>query len=115
MAANIQITSDKDMHSIITAAGGNIDDKSSYWYQEGKLYVKGVTQDALNLALVNYDPMAAERTSAKAQIGATDKDMARVSEDLINILVSKNIITLSELPLTTQEKINKRKALRNKI
>ncbi len=43
---------------------------------------------------------------------ATDQGFIRVTEDLIDTLISKNIITLSDLPTDAQEKVNNRKTKR---
>jgi hypothetical protein len=45
-------------------------------------------------------------------IAETDFSMARVTEDLIELLISKNIITLSELPEPAQKKLLARKTMR---
>lgn len=49
---------------------------------------------------------------AKNYLSETDSEMIRVLEDLIEILVTKNIIQFTELPETAQEKILKRKQFR---
>lgn len=45
----------------------------------------------------------------------TDKDMARVAEDIISLLVSKNLIEDSEIPQSVKEKMAERQELRNKL
>jgi len=45
----------------------------------------------------------------------TDKHMPRVTEDLINALISNGILLLSDLPADTQAKLTARTALRNKV
>ena len=44
-----------------------------------------------------------------------DLNTIRVLDDLINLLVDKNIIMFTELPFETQEKIKCRKLIRKKI
>jgi hypothetical protein len=46
---------------------------------------------------------------------AADLSMIRVIEDVIDILISKNIIIFSELPLPVQEKLLKKKGHREKL
>jgi hypothetical protein len=54
-----------------------------------------------------------EKQGGQGDIGATDFNMARVTEDLIDLLVSKNIIRLDELPEPAQKKLQMRKSLRS--
>lgn len=49
---------------------------------------------------------------AKQHLSETDANMVRVLEDLIEVLVAKNIIQFTELPEGAQDKILKRKKLR---
>lgn len=63
------------------------------------------------------DQILADKAKAEvvANLSATDKDMARVGEDLLALLISKGIILMSELPQQAQDKINERAALRAQI
>jgi hypothetical protein len=45
----------------------------------------------------------------------TDLGMSRVVEDLIELLITKSAISLTELPQPAQDKINERKVLRNNL
>jgi len=45
----------------------------------------------------------------------SDTSIIRVLEDLIDLLIDKNIILFTELPKAAQEKIQSRKKLRTKI
>lgn len=49
------------------------------------------------------------------QLTKTDKDMARVTEDLIDTLVAKGVMTLDDLPANAKAKINNRKTLRSQL
>lgn len=49
------------------------------------------------------------------QLSALDSDMPRVSEDLIELLVSKGVISESELPQTAQDKLTNRRTLRGQL
>ncbi|CAA6605071.1 conserved hypothetical protein [Rhodospirillaceae bacterium LM-1] len=53
-----------------------------------------------------------EKERGVMDIGATDSNMARVTEDLIELLISKKIIEFSELPVHAQKKLQFRKSLR---
>ena len=46
------------------------------------------------------------------QLSATDKDMARIAEDIIGLLVAGNVIDTSNLPQEAQDKLAARAALR---
>ncbi len=49
------------------------------------------------------------------QISQTDKEMARVGEDLLNVLINKGVIALTDLPQTAQNKLSQRAVLRSKL
>ncbi len=49
---------------------------------------------------------------ARLNLATTDLDMARVIEDLVDVLISKNIFIFTELPVPVQEKLSSRKQLR---
>ena len=44
---------------------------------------------------------------------ASDRDIPRITEDLIYLLISKNIILFTELPETVQNKLLRREKLRS--
>lgn len=45
----------------------------------------------------------------------TDAEMARITEDLIETLIEKNAILLTDLPPAAQEKLMKRRRLRDRM
>ncbi|MDR3089286.1 MAG: hypothetical protein LBU39_05660 [Desulfobulbaceae bacterium] len=45
----------------------------------------------------------------------TDHSLVRVLEDLIDLMIAKNIILFTELPPQAQKKLNERKQLRMKL
>jgi|Deesub1362A_J573_1020465.scaffolds.fasta_scaffold00740_9 hypothetical protein len=55
------------------------------------------------------------REEIKRQLAETDSGMARVIEDLIELLASKGVIAESELPQPTQDKITSRRNLRTQL
>ena len=58
--------------------------------------------------------LAAQVKEAKmAKLAATDKDMARVIEDLVDVLIGKGAISMADLPQDAQDKLAYRKTLRN--
>ena len=50
--------------------------------------------------------------SADCCISVTDRDMARVTEDLIQTLIERGVINFSDLPSDVQEKLRYRLLLR---
>ena len=49
------------------------------------------------------------------QLSNTDKNIIRVLEDLITVLIQKGNISLSDFPSQVQDKLSERKALRDQI
>lgn len=49
------------------------------------------------------------------QFSTSDADFVRVLEDLIDALISKNILRHTDLPIAAQRKINARKGMRNRL
>jgi hypothetical protein len=72
------------------------------------------TQEELEAAwvLCQEDDRIAEITG---QLSNTDKNIIRVLEDLITILIQKGNITFSDFPQAVQDKLLERKALRDQI
>lgn len=52
---------------------------------------------------------------AKEALTSTDQEMVRVVEDLIDLLMAKQIFVFTELPEAVQAKLNSRKRLREDI
>lgn len=52
---------------------------------------------------------------SKGTLAESDKDIARVTEDLIHLLISKNIILFTELPEAVQQKLLGREKLRSSL
>jgi len=52
---------------------------------------------------------------AKEALTSTDQEMVRVVEDLIDLLMEKQIFVFTELPEAVQAKLNSRKRLREDI
>lgn len=51
----------------------------------------------------------------RARMQASDMEMARVVEDLIFLLIEKNVIKLEALPVATRQKITQRSQIREAI
>lgn len=64
---------------------------------------------------MNVFGMSQETLNALEELEATDKHMARVTEDLIEILKAKALISDTDFNANTLTKINNRKSLRDKL
>jgi len=51
----------------------------------------------------------------KESLNTSDADMARVLEDVIDILMEKQVFNFTELPEAVQDKLNMRKKLRHDV
>lgn len=52
---------------------------------------------------------------AEEELAASDLEMARAVEDLIEVLINKHVINFTDLPEMTQKKIIKRKRIRDML
>ncbi|MBU3071698.1 hypothetical protein KOI40_17870 [Aestuariicella sp. G3-2] len=62
-------------------------------------------------AFLNHD----EDLDPKFALAESDKEIARVTEDLIHLLVAKNVILFTELPDPVQRKLLNREKLRSSL
>jgi len=58
------------------------------------------------------ESLQAETSSQLSQLRSSDTELARVVEDVINLLTDKGVIQFTELPEAAQEKLLQRKSLR---
>lgn len=56
-----------------------------------------------------------EDNLSKIALAESDRELARVTEDLINLLISKNIILFTELPEAVQQKLLNRERMRSSL
>jgi hypothetical protein len=56
-----------------------------------------------------------EQNNSPSQLTATDLSLIRVIEDLIDILIERNILIFTDLPVEAREKILFRKSTREKL
>ncbi|WLD58815.1 tryptophan synthase subunit beta like protein [Salinispirillum sp. LH 10-3-1] len=52
---------------------------------------------------------------ANNQLAQSDQDMARVLEDVVNLLIDRSVIRFTDLPLPAQQKLMNRRALRDQM
>jgi hypothetical protein len=84
-----------------------ITEKSRFWASVQKAIDDGAV----------VEPYVAPVMPSEAEIALqkTDIEMARVTDDLIDTLVSKGVITMDDLPVDAKDKVNNRKALRSQL
>ncbi len=72
-----------------------------------------------NPELVSYLNRAIDdglgRDEIRAELEATDRELIRVIEDVITVLIDKRVFMLTELPAAAQEKLARRYNLRSKL
>ncbi|MGH1374567.1 MAG: hypothetical protein ACRBBW_21200 [Cellvibrionaceae bacterium] len=56
-----------------------------------------------------------ESLDPKLALADSDRDIARVTEDLIHLLTAKNLILFTELPTAVQQKLLNRERLRSSL
>ncbi len=61
------------------------------------------------------DSIQPENPDEVRQLQSSDSDLARVVEDIINLLTDKGVIQFTELPKAAQQKLLQRKTLRKNI
>ena len=52
---------------------------------------------------------------AKNELSSSDADTIRVIEDLIDVLIQKKLILLTDLPVPAQQKMTERQKIRNEL
>lgn len=65
--------------------------------------------------VVNFLSNQKEVDLSKHALAESDKEIARITEDLINLLISKNVILFTELPDAVQQKLLGREKLRSSL
>ena len=100
-----------------------VDDKSARLLSEGHIVVK-VDQPSpehrwnqTNKTWVKDAELVAKKqeTKKKFLLAMSDQDMARISEDVIFVLIAKGIFALDDLPQESQAKLIAREKLRQEI
>lgn len=77
-------------------------------------YTKGQEPQELLDGLEYQTPSDIAENKLNALL-ATDSDIPRITEDLIDLLVSKGVFTLNELPADAKNKFNNRKVKRAEL
>lgn len=58
---------------------------------------------------------AGESGEAREALTASDREMARVVEDLIDVLIAKNVLNFTDFPAEAQKKMLLRRSLRRSL
>ena len=61
------------------------------------------------------EPIGERRSQGRGELLKSDLEMIRVYEDLTDILISKNVVMLTDFPQAAQEKLVRRKRLRSSL
>ena len=85
-------------------------DMGNIHYQE---YLDWIAEG--NTPLPYEPPVVDPKEQARADLAATDKEMARIAEDLIYALIAKGLIAEAGLPQPARDKLAKRSELRSKL
>jgi hypothetical protein len=51
----------------------------------------------------------------RGRLEASDTEMARIAEDIIEVLVAKNLVNFTDFPRHTQQKLLRRRSLRRNL
>jgi len=73
-------------------------------------FVDAIADDAQDLLVF----MQQEKTAEQLALEQTDQTMARVLEDVVNLLVEQGVIRFTDLPDAAQHKLLNRRELRGK-
>jgi hypothetical protein len=68
-----------------------------------------------DLEVVEFLRLPANEMELKKSLAISDSEMVRVVEDLIDILMEKQVFVFTELPEAVQAKLNARKKLRHDV
>lgn len=69
----------------------------------------------LNLEVADFLKSGGGQSAYAEMLCLTDNSLVRVLEDLIDLMIGKNLILFTELPPHAQQKLNERKQLRRKM
>jgi len=65
--------------------------------------------------VVDFLQQPSNQSELKQSLASSDGDMVRVVEDLIDLLMEKQVFVFTELPEAVQTKLNARKKLRHDV
>lgn len=65
-----------------------------------------------NSAAAAIDDLEQRLGSARSRLQESDREVVRVLDDLVNVLIDKNLIRFTDLPAAAQRKLIERRGLR---
>jgi len=80
---------------------------------EDEFHLEAVADD--HPGVLNFIAKTAQSKNIKQSLGASDDEMIRVIDDLIGLLVEKQVFVFTELPSAVQAKLNARSKMRLEI
>lgn len=71
--------------------------------------------DAAEQLDVSHPEVMAFLEAAKNQLSSSDTGTIRVIEDLVDLLIQKKLILLTDLPIAAQQKLSERQRMRSEL
>jgi len=65
--------------------------------------------------VIEFLRQSPQANELKKSLSSSDSDMVRVVEDLVDLLMEKQVFVFTELPEAVQDKLNRRKKLRHDV
>jgi len=65
--------------------------------------------------VITFMQQSEQASELKKSLHTSDVEMARVLEDVVDLLMAKQVFTFTELPEVVQDKLNRRKTLRQEV
>ena len=65
--------------------------------------------------VIEFLQQPSQANELKKSLSSSDSEMVRVVEDLVDLLMEKQVFVFTELPEAVQDKLNKRKKLRHDV
>lgn len=65
--------------------------------------------------VIEFLQQPSQANELKKSLSSSDSEMVRVVEDLVDMLMEKQVFVFTELPEAVQDKLNKRKKLRHDV
>ena len=65
--------------------------------------------------LLSHPDVTAFLEAAKHQLSSSDTETIRVIEDLVDVLIQKKLLLLTDLPAAAQQKLSKRQHMRSEL
>lgn len=81
--------------------------------------ISGLTEEGEEMAAeqleLSHPEVRAFLEEAKDQLSSSDTETIRVIEDLVDLLIQKKLILLTDLPIAAQEKLSERQRMRSEL